>query len=314
MKEEILKLIVAEQTDSLSADQKVQLDGWRSESQNNEEEYLNTVKLWKEAGQVDYHSSYQKTRDWEVISESIRAQKQTSTNWLPRIAATVTLLLLAGILIYQFYLSPFAGYTAYESLSDIEEVALPDGSIITLNKGSELWVAEDFNGKNRDVMLDGEAYFEVASNIQLPFIIRGGESLTKVVGTAFNLLSEEGMAELTVTEGRVIFGNSSQTIPVGVGESAELNPGGTPSPISHNLNRLSWKTGQLQFDDTHLQQVCRDIGKHFGADFIVSPEVANLKFTSQYDNAPLEEVLNELELILSLDIRLNNTTYQVNLK
>ncbi len=314
MNEEILKLIVAEQTDSLSADQKAELNDWRSENHSKEEAYQAMVKLWQEAGQVDYHSSYQKARDWEVISETIRAQKQTATNWLPRIAATISLLLVAGILIYQFYLSPYAGYTAYEAVSDIHEVALADGSIITLNEGSELWVSEGFNGDDRSVMLEGEAYFEVAKNEELPFVIEGGESVTRVVGTAFNLLVGEATAELTVTEGQVAFGSSSETIPVGAGESAVHAEGDKPSMMQHNLNRLSWKTGQLRFDDAPLQQVCSDVGKHYGADFIVAPEVANMKFTSQYDHARLEEVLNELELILGLDIRLNNTTYQVNPK
>ncbi|MEQ9300469.1 MAG: FecR domain-containing protein [Cyclobacteriaceae bacterium] len=314
MDESILELIVIEQTGKLSDDQKTQLNSWRLESEQNEAAYLSTLQLWKDAGQVAYHSQDHKARDWEVVSEVINSQQPTSKNWMLRVAASVTALLVAGFLTYQIYLSPYAGYTAYESDSQIEEVVLIDGSTITLNKDSKLWVSGDFNVIDRAVKLEGEAYFEVAKNDQVPFEISGGESVTKVVGTSFNLRVENTSVALTVTEGRVSFGTSSETIPVGAGESANLKADQQPTLIEHNLNRLSWKTGGLKFDDTPLRQVCRDIGSHYDIDINIAEEAANLRFTSQYDSAPLEEVLNELELILALDIRLNNTTYQVNLK
>jgi transmembrane sensor len=314
MDEAIVELIIAEQTGVLSADQKAQLQSWRLENQSHEDEYHTTVKLWMDAGQVPYQSKNQKAQDWNVVSQAINTDQRSSVNWLTKIAAVIALLLAAGILIYQFYWSPYAGYTAYNGEAGIEELSLADGSIITLNKGSELWVSDNFGAIDRDIKLIGEAYFEVVKNDQLPFIITGKGSTTKVVGTTFNLLVEETSVELTVTEGLVSFGSSTKTIAVGVGQSATLITNGSPPMVSHNLNRLSWKTGVLRFDEATLTQVCKDIAKHYSINIEVAANATDLNFTSQYNEAPLEEVLNELELILALDIRLNNTTYQVNLK
>ncbi len=314
MDKAILELIVAEQTGELTAGQQSELKSWRLIDHNNEEAYQATVKLWEDAGDVAYQSQEMKAEDWKVISTSIHRSKQANTNWIMKVAAVMTLMIAASILVYRFYLSPYAGYSAYEANGSIKEVSLADGSVVTLNRGSELWVSDDFNSEDRAIKLSGEAYFEVAENDQIPFVITGEESITEVVGTAFNLLVEEASVELTVSEGLVSFGNSSATIPVGAGQSAVLSKDIPPTIMAHNLNRLSWKTGILRFDEVPLVLAIEDIAKHYNIDVEVSEGARNLRLTSQYQNTPFEEVLNELELILGLDIRLNNTTYQVNLK
>lgn len=67
------------------------------------------------------------------------------------------------------------------------KVTLPDGTSVWLNSGSRLSYLESFGHSNRNVSLDGEAYFEVTKNKKLPFSVLSGKVKIKVLGTKFTL-------------------------------------------------------------------------------------------------------------------------------
>jgi transmembrane sensor len=84
-------------------------------------------------------------------------------------------------------------------------ITLPDGSSVWLNSNSELAYASSFSGANREVMLKGEAFFDIKEDALRPFIIHTGKIKTTVLGTAFNVraLPSEASVTVTVTRGKV---------------------------------------------------------------------------------------------------------------
>jgi ferric-dicitrate binding protein FerR (iron transport regulator) len=94
------------------------------------------------------------------------------------------------------------------------EVTLPDGSHVWLNAGSKIKYLNQFNKNNRNISLEGEAYFKVAKNTKLPFIVKAGDLNIIAVGTEFNVKSykDEGIIETTLVEGKVTIRNDHQTI------------------------------------------------------------------------------------------------------
>lgn len=91
--------------------------------------------------------------------------------------------------------APLAGYTRY--------ITLPDGSSVVLHAGSKLEYPTVFAGKTREVRLSGEAYFDIFHNPDKPFIIHTGALRTTVLGTAFNIKSDEKRVVVSVTRGKV---------------------------------------------------------------------------------------------------------------
>ena len=93
---------------------------------------------------------------------------------------------------------------------------LPDGSLIALNKGSVIEYSKRFNRTKREMTLKGEAFFNVSSNKDKPFLIHCLQTTTRVVGTKFNIYSDPVLNEVkvSVTEGVVEFytENSGQLI------------------------------------------------------------------------------------------------------
>lgn len=100
-----------------------------------------------------------------------------------RIAAT--LLVLIGIYIVIFLLTRPAGEASIAAVTDNVTDTIPDGTIITLHKGSSLTYSRTFNEKERRIRLSGEAFFEVTRDAQRPFVVEAGGAGVKVLGTSF---------------------------------------------------------------------------------------------------------------------------------
>lgn len=93
-----------------------------------------------------------------------------------------------------------------------KKYTLIDGSIITLNNNSKLIQYKKFNIENRFVELRGEAFFEIAKNKSIPFIIKTNSIFTRVVGTKFNINSNINYINVSVNEGHVKVYNNKDTL------------------------------------------------------------------------------------------------------
>jgi ferric-dicitrate binding protein FerR (iron transport regulator) len=103
------------------------------------------------------------------------------------------------------------------------QLTLPDGSMVWLNADSRLKYSNQFNLENRDVYLQGEAYFEVEDNSKVPFKVISDRAVVKVTGTKFNVRAypDEDRIEAVLAEGKVVLNTKN-----GITEKCyELNPG-----------------------------------------------------------------------------------------
>jgi transmembrane sensor len=157
---------------------------------------------------------------------------------------------------------------ANTSTGETKSVTLSDGTIIWLNKGSKIKYPEKFTGKNRDVYLDGEAYFDVKHDEDKSFIVHTGKIMTTVIGTAFNIVGGENDSAITVTVTRG---------KVKVSEGDKLLDFITPNQqISYNTSSrnftkttvdaaeaISWKSGDLLFDDITFGEAAEILSNRF---------------------------------------------------
>ena len=90
-------------------------------------------------------------------------------------------------------------------LGSMSKVELPDGSLVTLNAGSKLHYNTTYGKDSREVWLEGEGYFKVVKNADIPFVVRAKEVTIKALGTEFNVKAypEEAMVQTTLVNGLV---------------------------------------------------------------------------------------------------------------
>lgn len=180
-------------------------------------------------------------------------------------------------------------------------ITLPDGTNVWLNSQSSLTFPVAFKGAERKVRLIGEAYFEVAKNKHIPFIVHTGNADVKVLGTHFNVKAyqEDNAVKTTLLEGSVSLSNSSSSallIPgeQGVAEAA----GGRITQKKVNINQvMAWKSGYFIFREDDIHDIMKQISRWYDVDVEYRGNLSNIKFGGTYSkNKDITELLNGLEL------------------
>ncbi|MGB3852500.1 MAG: FecR domain-containing protein [Tunicatimonas sp.] len=308
----LLRFLKAE----LSADEREQIEQWWAGSPQRRAELEQLRQLWEQSGQARGLAQVDAAADWpqvwnrmqEAPAAPIRsATSRRSFFW--RVAAAVALLITTAWTGWQFAQRADSVTFAqtYEAKDTVTTVSLPDGSQVYLNQGARLTYGEDFGTQTRTVQLTGEAYFEVSHNPAIPFLIRTAATTTRVVGTTFNVRTEDQVVRVTVTSGKVAFSHRQDTVlltqnEVGLYENKTLRKQTNDDP-----NFLSWQTGVLTFDSTPLAAVVGDLERHYQVPIEVANATLNsLTLTSTFQRQPLEEVLEELRLTLDVDYTYQN--------
>nr|WP_315179277.1 FecR domain-containing protein [uncultured Flavobacterium sp.] len=180
-------------------------------------------------------------------------------------------------------------------------IVLADGTKVYLNSVSSIKYPTQFNGDQRMVELEGEAYFEVAKNKNKPFRVKSGNHAIEVLGTHFNVnaYTNESVVKTTLLEGSVAITYKNQ--------KAILKPG-QQSNVSDNFNKIAirevdteaaiaWKNGRFKFDNANLKTVMKQLERWYGIKVEYRGDVSDVRFNGgTFMNKNLSEVLKVLEL------------------
>ncbi len=250
-------------------------------------------------------------QDWQKVRQNIGFGKSRKLNSNWRAAAAVILLMGIGYTAQKF-LGPSPDMITVVTVDQLKEVALPDGSLVTLNKQAKLVYPEKFKRKQRELKLIGEAFFEVASNPDLPFVVDvNQQARVRVLGTTFNIkpLQSGNSISVQVIEGKVAFSSfeGRDEIILVKDQQATLNEEGVIRDDTVDRNFLSWRTGKLFFHLENIGNVISQIQTHYGVEIELHQSVPEeLSFTSTLDNQDLESVLDEISMVLGLKYRYVN--------
>jgi len=277
------------------------------------EEFKRIEKIWHESGKIGLFEEIDTESDWELVRSRIRiplTQKYRQIpvyNYVLRIAAVIVIASGLSIGIYKTIAfvnrEKPADFISVKAAASPRNIQLPDGSTVTLKGGSALTYRSDFGNQAREVILNGEALFEVVPDQVHPFKVYTGESVVVVTGTRFTVREEKGLVKVSVLSGNVLLsktGEHEKQIRIAANQSGYLLP-------DHNLkienkieaNNLSWKTGHLIFRETPIDTALIDIARHFRKDLVVETEIEE-DITAEFQDQPLEEILDEIKLVAGL--------------
>jgi transmembrane sensor len=196
------------------------------------------------------------------------------------------------------------------------KVTLPDGSNIILNRNTKLTYHANFGKYSRDVALSGEAFFEIAHNVVKPFIIDAGKASVKVIGTSFNVITNniDSAVEVFVQTGKVLISNNSGA------EDLVLEPGfvGTmDSKLSgkkqnKNPNYMAWNTGLLVYDGQTLNVVFKDLKRVYNMEIIADdPAILEETWTSPIDNQTQDTIIRLICASFNLSFSKDGNIYHL---
>ena len=180
------------------------------------------------------------------------------------------------------------------------QIALPDGSQVWLNAASSLRFPTSFTGKERRVEISGQAYFEIARNESMPFIVKVHQAEVQVIGTRFDVMAydDEGSVKTTLLEGAVKFVNNERTNILEPGQQTQLLKNGEVKLVKGvDLdNVVAWKKGIFHFQGDDIRTVLRQLSRWYEVDVVYTKKVDELFYAEIPRNTKLSDVLRVLEL------------------
>ncbi|WP_413668276.1 FecR domain-containing protein [Mucilaginibacter sp. Mucisp86] len=179
------------------------------------------------------------------------------------------------------------------------QVILPDGSHVWLNSASTIVYPTAFTGKTRAVKLQGEAYFEVAKNKHMPFVVTTNKLDVKVLGTHFNVTAYDDDAAITTTllEGSVQLnkGTVKAMLTPGLQGVAFNNQQNIAVQKANMEQVMAWRNGYFAFEDTSIKDVMKIAARWYDVEVSYHGSVENKKFggsISRYKN--ITELLDNM--------------------
>ena len=311
----ILLLITAKLNQTASPQQLEQLQRWIEAAPGNREEYGLYVKIWEESGFAFQLHSFDATTAWSKIAPLLEGEDSQGARVglqkrmaipFKQIAIAASLILLAGT---GYYFWTRSSLTHALATHQHQSVTLPDGSVVTLRKGSSITYKPDFTQAERSVQLEGEAFFQVKQAAGRPFFVLTSKVQVKVTGTSFLVRSGNGREEVMVTSGRVAVLNREKKnqVVLMAGQEAVLTGNRLQQLRLTDSNYLAWQTGVLDFRNAPVSKVLEDLERYYAVPIKAagkdSTVMEKTTITVRFKNQPLEQVLDELVLITGLQTR-----------
>lgn len=302
----------------LSETDKLTVEQWIAESQEHQSiaNEMAHIYIGIDALYVRQHTDSDKA--YQHLNRKLR--KNTFKQYLIRLERIAAILLIPVLMIcaWQFYQgsmrkSSMLSFTANPGMT--AKVKLPDGSVVMLNSNSTLSYPAEFDGKQREVKLLGEAYFEVSKDPKHPFIVNTPyQASIKVYGTKFNVeaYAKDSMLTASLKEGSIALSylgkdgkmKEQMLLP---GQSVSYRDDELPMLMGDNIVDINtaWTQGKIIFRNTPLKEVIHELEKTYNVKFLVrNPKVYANRFTGTLDGQHLDRIL--YVLTQTSDMRFKN--------
>ena len=302
--------------DSASKEEQNLLDNWLREKPENQHSFDLKRQQWEEVllvvdaedkKRVFANIKNKINQDNKLVDFTERSSRKPSWGWM-RVAASVVSLISLGALSYYEISDPFShlnlvGYDLVEADAGVQKTqVLADGSTVYLNGDSRLKYKIDSESAERNLYLEGEAFFDVARDETKPFVIGLEKSKVQVLGTSFNIQAYPGDEQIStsVLTGRVAFER-------GEDKSLILLPGNKGIIDKYqksiekydvdNTKDVAWMNKALYFENTSLSDMAKSLYRMYGVKLkFTDGSLYNLKITAQFENEKIEEILKILEM------------------
>lgn len=287
----------------LSEDERQEVKNWANASEQNAKLLAQHRKLY-ELSELDTSSFCPNVEmAWLKVEKKIAKHSiaLNSGNVFYKIAAAIAVTIGLVFFSISYFSSPdLVAVNTREG--EVLSVILSDSTSITLNENSTLKYPEAFDGSERKVYLDGQAFFEVKRDEDHPFKIIGRSSVTKVLGTSFDLIAKQTYSQVNVLSGSVSFKGrkSNDKVVLEKNNSATIVDAKLESFEHIDTKTLVWRLGELNFQSTPLREVAQVLTKHYGVEIQLQSGIDSCLITSKFEGKTMSEILEVLKVIANI--------------
>ena len=210
-------------------------------------------------------------------------------------------------------------YTHIKINQHPKNTLLPDSTLVFINSGTKLIYDSDFGKKNRQVYLEGEAYFDIKHNSKKLFIVHTFEYDIKVLGTAFNVSAYLGdnIHKTSLERGKIAIIDKARKVTILMPDETHLLIRNKKQNKTYKVEDItkfsSWRNGKILF----LNQTFKDIAKKLERTHNLvfkhyNKDVMNLRYTGEFSiDDDISKILNIIKLTTPLEYEIRNDTIMI---
>lgn len=280
---------------------------WLNDSLSEEEKSLLTNDEYKDLHMLEKNLSTFKAPSYDVESELNKLRekhhkpKTVHVDWTSRFVKIAASIIIVFGLIYLLYPSKSTTMVQISS-TDVNELRLPDQSLVKLNNESFVLFNRDEWDEERKVILTGEAYFEVEEGSL--FEVETASGSVKVLGTSFNVRERDEVLEVSCYSGYVSVEANDEEIVLFKGQKVSFSNGWTAGKTHVTEAEPTWINGNSMFESAPYYSVINEFERQHEVDITLNGIDSTTLFTGTFTNTDLEIGLKSITLPLNL-------TYQI---
>lgn len=298
------------------------VNDWIAASEENKIYYSHLERTWA-LGANKIKSSPRKETVWNALHLAINKKGKPVKKLIftaYRIAAAILLLVSVSGLLYFFKSSKQNAieivWETRQTTNEVAQLNLPDGSSVTVNRNSNIKWLRKPNGASREIVLEGEAFFDVIHDPKRPFVITADEIKIKVLGTAFNVQHNSGRNEIEteVTRGKVLMYSAQQQIIIEAGMKGIYHQQTKELELvkTENKNSIAYATHSLSFSGSTLKEITDQLSKAYGVEFnFENKKIQDCRLTSEYKDKSLSFIMNVISESLNLTYTVKENTIYI---
>ena len=185
-------------------------------------------------------------------------------------------------------------------------LTLPDRTKVWLNAESSILYPTAFVGKERKVIVTGEAFFEVAKNKDKPFIVEVGAVRVEALGTQFNInaYTNEPFISATLIEGAILVSNSKNENILKPGQQAKITANDFSVVDTDAMDVIAWKNDLFKFTNAPIDVIMRQVERWYDADVVYEYRPSDHFNADIPRDVPVSKLLRFLELTNSVHFKI----------
>lgn len=293
-------------------EEEIQVVNWVEASESNRKDYLRERMLW---------DAVTLTANSKDLGVPVQKRADRTSLWRAiAVAASIALLLGISWTIWDrsANLVSQQNQTIIVPAGQRVQLLLADGTKVWLNSKTTFTYPAAFSSKNREVTLNGEAYFEVKKDTEHPFIVKTNLYDVKVLGTTFNVYAYENADyfKTSLINGSVEVLSDHYKINLKPGEVATGTSGSMKKGTISNLDEFRWKDGLLCFDDEPLGTLMEKFSIYYDIHIeVADPGLLSYRCTGKFrHNDGIEYALKVIQKDLNFTFTRNDESNTITLK
>ena len=207
--------------------------------------------------------------------------------------------------------NPIRDIVVTTGMGEHSRVSLPDGTALTLN--AQTTVRYNLSDGQRQVSIDGEAFFEVARDPEHPFVVSANGMTVTCLGTSFDVrnYSDESNASVVLRDGKVRVNARDADLTMEPG-SRVLMDRQTLALSKHTVtpsDYTAWLNGEIKFNNQTLEEIAAELSRNYNIDLVItSDELRQERFNGYLGRSSLRNILDVLCLASDMSYHVDNDT------